>query len=260
MFIEEKDFPTVRTRLASFIREEIHRSGRRKAVLGLSGGLDSAVVAYLCAEALGAENVLCLILPVGSSDRRNIDDAHELADRLGVRKEELNIDPAVDALVATDPGMNRVRRGNIAARVRMILLYDRSARDNALVVGTGNRTEILLGYYTLHGDGACAINPIGRLYKTEVRRLARHLGVPEKIIGKAPSADLWKGQTDEGELGFTYGEADEILHSLVDEKMPVPDVVSRGYRESVVRSIEEKMQSSRFKRQPPSIAPMGDRS
>ena len=204
--------------LLDFIRTYCRKSGFKRVVLGLSGGLDSAVVAYLACQALGARNVLALILPSKESSPESVRDAKQIAKLLGIRSKLIDLTPMIDAYYKRYPDKSRVRKGNKLARERMAILYDFSSRENALVIGTGNKTEALLGYCTIHGDAACAFNPIGDLYKTQVRLLAKELGVPQKTIDKVPSADLWKGQTDEGELGVTYEKVDRFLYYLVDRK------------------------------------------
>ncbi len=248
------DYSEIRRLLTAFIRDRIHGAGLRKAVLGLSGGVDSAVVAYLCAEALGAEQVHCLMLPYGPDGAASLTDARLVAETLGVMSEIVDIRPMADAVIATDSGMNRVRRGNIMARSRMILLYDRSAAHGALVVGTGNKTEILLGYSTVHGDSACAINPLGDLYKTQVWALAAELGVPARIIEKKPSADLWPGQTDEDDLGFTYAEADTLLCRLFDMQKTAAELSADGYDQKLIAAVLDRVERYSFKRMPPEIA------
>lgn len=197
--------------LTGFIRTEITRTGITRAVLGLSGGLDSALACYLAAEALGPENVLAIRMPYKTSSQESLDHAQLVVEATGVQSLTIEITPMVEPLFQLYPEITSLRKGNIMARQRMIVLYDQSAVFNGLVVGTGNKTEILLGYTTLYGDAACALNPLGDLYKTQVRQLSSALGVPEVIVEKPPTADLWAGQTDEGELGFTYAEADKLL-------------------------------------------------
>ncbi len=244
------DLPDVRRHLVNFLRTEFARAGVSRAVIGLSGGIDSALAAFLTAEALGANNLLCIMMPHRSSSPESLIHAGIVADALHVRHERIDISPLVDAAQATDPDMDRLRLGNIMARARMILLYDRSARERALVVGTGNRTEFLLGYTTLFGDSACALNPVGDLYKTQVWALSEHLGVPEPVIRKHPSADLWAGQTDEAEMGVAYRLADEILHHLVDLGLSEDEVVARGYDAEAVALTRRRMHANAFKRLP----------
>ena len=231
------DAPTVRDLLVTFLRNEAGRIGLDTAVIGLSGGIDSAVTAYLAAEAFGADHVVCVMMPYRTSSPDSLSDTREVAMRLNVRNEIVEITPMVDPLFEKFPAMTNIRRGNVMARERMIVLYDVSARERGLVIGTGNKTEILLGYTTLFGDNACAINPVGDLYKTQLRALAAFLGVPEAIVSKPPSADLWAGQTDEGEIGVTYAEADEILLLFVDERRTAAEIVAQGYDETTVRKL-----------------------
>ncbi|HEX9617015.1 MAG TPA: NAD+ synthase, partial [Anaerolineales bacterium] len=194
--------------LTGFIHTEITRAGFSRAVVGVSGGLDSSLSCYLAAEALGPENVLAVRMPYKSSSPDSLAHAQKVIDILGVQSLTVSITEMVDPLFERFPDADPLRRGNVMARARMIVLYDQSEAFDALVVGTGNKTEILLGYTTIYGDAANALNPVGDLYKTQARQLARALGIPEEIIQKAPTADLWVGQTDEGELGFTYEEVD----------------------------------------------------
>jgi NAD+ synthase len=246
--------------LTGFLRSEITRVGLGKAVIGLSGGIDSALAAWLSATALGPENVLCVMMPYKTSSPESLIDAERVIRALGVRSERVDISDPVDALIEGDPGMDRLRSGNLMARMRMIVLYDRSARENALVVGTGNKTELLLGYSTQHGDAACAINPIGDLYKTQVWKLSRHLGIPEEIVSKAPSADLWSGQTDEDELGFTYKHVDELLYFMIDERRGTEELIALGFERNFIETVRRRVQRNQFKRQPPLVAKVGQRT
>ncbi len=246
--------------LTGFIRTEIGRAGIPHAVVGLSGGLDSAVSCTLAAEALGPENVLAVRMPYRSSSPDSLEDAQKVIDATGVQSITVEITPMVEPLFERFPEMSSVRKGNIMARARMIVLFDQSAAFNGLVVGTGNKTEILLGYTTLYGDSACGINPLGDLYKTQVRQLARDLGLPESILSKAPTADLWQGQTDEGELGFTYAEVDRLLYLLVDERYTPAECISAGFSESFVRAVVERVRRNQFKRVLPPIAKLSNRT
>jgi NAD+ synthase len=250
----ELDTSAVAELLTGFVRDEILRTGHSRAVIGLSGGVDSAVSAFLTAAALGTDNLFCVMMPYRTSSDNSLAHAQRVVEQLGIRSETVEITPMVDPLVATDPSMSNVRRGNIMARTRMIILYDRSVREEGLVVGTGNKTETLLGYSTLFGDSACAINPLGDLYKTQVWALARHLGVPDVIIDKAPSADLWTGQTDEDELGFSYSVADEILYFMFDEGMDDAQLQKQGFDASLVKNVRRMVQRNEFKRLPSVIA------
>ena len=251
---------TARKILTSFIHTEITRVGYSKAVVNLSGGLDSSLTCYLSAEALGAENVLALMLPYKTSPPESSEHARLVIETLGVQSITIPISAMVDALIERFPDMSRVRKGNIMARMRMIALYDQSQAFQGLAVGTGNKTEILLGYTTLYGDSASAINPLGDLYKTQVRQLARAMGIPQVILDKTPSADLWIGQTDEGELGFTYDEADQLLFLLVDQRYRPEDCVELGFDEDFVRAVMEKVQRNQFKRVMPPIAKLTNRT
>ncbi len=251
----------VRRILVDFIRTEITRAGFKRAVVGVSGGVDSALVCFLTAEALGPENVLALRMPYKTSSPESLEHARLVIERTGVQSRTVDITPMVDAyLERYAPDADRVRRGNVMARMRMIVLYDHSASFGGLVVGTGNKTEILLGYTTLYGDAAYALNPIGDLYKTQVWQLAEAVGVPEVIVKKAPSADLWVGQTDEGELGFSYRLADQILYRLVDERYTPEEVVAQGFPEEVVRAVVERMRRNHYKRIMPPIAKLSHRT
>lgn len=252
--------PLARRMLVDFLRVEITRVGFTRGILGLSGGLDSSLVACLAVEALGAENVLGLILPYRTSNPTSRADAELLARQLGLATRVIEITPLVEPYVAQFARADERRRGNVLARARMIVLYDQSEEFRALVIGTSNKTELLLGYTTLFGDSAAALQPLADLYKCQVRQLARAVGVPERIIVKAPSADLWQGQTDEGELGFSYDDADAILYRLVDERQCVEDVIAAGFDARLVARLVELMRRNHFKRVPPLIAKLSART
>lgn len=256
----EIDCPFTVKVLTGFIREELGKAGFRRGVVGLSGGLDSAVCASLAARALGPKSVLGLMMPYGDAFGRDVEDARKLAGRLGIRTKTIDIRPMVDAYFERHPTDNPVLRGNKMARERMSILYDHSARERALILGTSNKTELLIGYGTIHGDMACAINPMGDLYKTQVRQLARHLGMPAAILSKAPTAGLWAGQTDEDEIGLTYDEIDEVLVHLVDGREPAAEVVARGIPKARVERIGALIRASEFKRQMPPIAKISPRT
>lgn len=241
-------------RCAGFIRETLAASGHGSLVVGLSGGIDSAVAAGLAVRALGADKVLGIMMPYATSSEASLTDAAQVAAKLGLRTEKVEITPMAEAFLAGIPSEDRVRRGNIMARCRMVVLYDRSARDGSLVLGTGNRTEGLLGYTTMFGDNACALNPIGQLYKTEVRLLSAWLELPEAVLTKAPSADLWAGQSDEDELGFTYAEVDRLLHHLVDEGLGLPQLEALGFAAAMVDKVRRRVRAMAFKRQPAPVA------
>lgn len=246
--------------LTGFIKSEITRVGFSRAVFGLSGGVDSALSCALAVEALGAENVLAVRMPYRASSRDSLEHAQLVIDQFGVRSETIEITDMVAPLIRRDPEMSKTRRGNILARARMIVLYDRSEDFRGLVVGAGNKTEILLGYSTLWGDMAAAINPIGDLYKTQVRQLARALNVPAPIIAKPPSADLWAGQTDEAELGFTYEEVDKLLYLLVDQRYLPDECVEAGFDKSFVDKVVTRIRCNQFKRMMPVIAKISNRT
>lgn len=249
-----------RSILTGFIRSELNRMGFTKAVINLSGGIDSALSCYLAAEALGAENVLAIRLPYRSSAQDSLDDAQSVIDALGVQSLTFEITDMVEPLIRHFPEMSPTRKGNIMARARMIVLYDQSEAFHGLAIGTGNKTEILLGYTTLYGDSACAINPIGDLYKTQVRQLSRALELPTSIIEKAPSADLWSGQTDEGELGFTYAEVDKLLYLMIDQRYTPQEAVEAGFAEPFVHAVVERIRRNQFKRMLPPIAKLSNRT
>ncbi len=246
--------------LTEFVRTEIERAGFKRAVVGVSGGVDSALSCVLTAKALGPENVLALFMPYAFTSPESKTHAQMVFDLSGVQSEQVEITPMVDPLVEKIPETEQIRRGNIMARMRMIILYDRSAATNGLVVGTGNKTELLLGYTTLYGDSACAINPLGDLYKTQVRQLARALEIPAAIIEKPPSADLWVGQTDEDELGFTYEEVDRLLILLVDNRYDPDACVAAGFNAAFVEAVLERIRRSQYKRVLPPIAKLSNRT
>lgn len=246
--------------LTGFIRTEITRSGFSRAVIGLSGGVDSALSCYLAAEALGSQNVLAVRMPYRTSSPDSLEHAQMVIDALQVQSLTIPITDMVEPLIQFFPDMSPVRRGNIMARARMIVLYDQSEAFRGLVVGTGNKTEILLGYTTLYGDSANALNPIGDLYKTQIRQLSRAMGVPVPILEKAPTADLWNGQTDEGELGFTYQEVDKLLYLLVDQRYSPEDCMSAGFDKTFVEAIVRRVQRNHFKRILPPIAKLTNRT
>ncbi|HHE54758.1 MAG TPA: NAD+ synthase [Caldithrix abyssi] len=251
---------TVSDILIRFLYEEISKIGLKRGILGLSGGVDSAVVACFLSRALGPENVYALIMPYRLSNPQSREHAEKLARQLKINYFIKDISPMVDAFFAEEPDADQVRRGNKMARERMCLLYDYSAKYQALVVGTSNKTELLLGYGTIHGDLASAINPIGDLYKSQIWQLAEYLGVPREIIEKPPSADLWIGQTDEQELGYSYQEIDRLLYYMVDLRYSTEMLLELGYSEETIKDIYLRMQRSQFKRRPPVIAKISYRT
>ena len=246
--------------LTGFIRSEITRVGLSRAVVGLSGGVDSALVCFLAAEALGPEQVLAVRMPYRTSSQASLDHAQMVIEATGVRALTVDITPMVEPYFERFPDMDQRRRGNMMARARMMVLYDQSAAFGGLVVGTGNKTEILLGYSTLYGDSAYAINPIGDLFKTQVWQLAEAVGVPEVIVRKPPTADLWQGQTDEAELGFTYREVDRLLYLLVDQRYTPDECVAAGFDPAFVRAVVERVRRNHFKRLMPPIAKLSNRT
>lgn len=246
--------------LTRFIREEVTKIGFERVVIGLSGGVDSATSAFLAARALGETNVWGILMPYKSSSPDSAGHATEVVEKTGLNGETIEITPMVDAYIEQHPDADNTRRGNVMARQRMIILYDKSAEYQALVLGTSNKTEALLGYTTLWGDMACAINPLGDMYKTQVRQLAKFLGVPDEIIQKPPSADLWAGQTDEDELGFTYEEVDKLLYLMVDRRCAIAELVDAGYDEKFIREVFEKIQNTQYKRRMPVTAKLSHRT
>ncbi|HMK09525.1 MAG TPA: NAD+ synthase [Anaerolineales bacterium] len=254
------DTALTRRILTGFLRSETERAGFRRGVVGVSGGIDSALTCFLAAEALGPKNVLAVRLPYQGSSPDSLEDAAEVIRLTGVREKTVDISDMAAPFLAFIPASGRVRRGNVLARLRMIVLYDQSADFQALVLGTGNKTEILLGYTTLFGDSACALNPLGDLYKTQVRQLAADMGVPARILAKPPSADLWPGQTDEGELGFSYAKVDRLLVQLVDERQSVEACIQAGFDRATVKKVVERMQRNQYKRMPPIIAKLSQRT
>ncbi len=249
-----------RTILVKFLRDAVHKVGFERAVIALSGGLDSALVAYLIAEAIGPQNVLAMRLPYKTSSPDSLADAQAVVDALGVRCDTVDITPMVDPLLARFPEASALRRGNIMARMRMVVLYDQSAAFGGLVIGTSNKTETLLGYSTVYGDNAAGVQPIADLYKAQVRQLAAALNLPPSILSKPPSADLWAGQTDEGELGFTYDLADQVLYLLVDERYTVDEAAAEGFERDFVARIWRQVRLNHYKRTMPNVAKLSTRS
>ena len=246
--------------LTGFIRSEVTRVGFSRAVIGLSGGIDSALSCALAVEALGKENVLAVRMPYKASSPESLAHAELLIEQLEIPSKTIEITNMVEPLFAADPQITKLRKGNIMARERMIVLYDQSEVFKGLVIGTSNKTEILLGYSTQWGDSASAINPIGDLYKAQIRQLSRAMNIPAPIVDKAPSADLWEGQTDESELGFTYDQADQLLYLLVDQRYSPQECVEAGFDEKFVDQIIKRVRRNQFKRMLPPIAKLSNRT
>jgi NAD+ synthase len=246
--------------LEGFLKTEVERTGLRRVVLGLSGGIDSALAAYLAVRALGPSGVVGVLMPYRTSDPSSVRDAESVVGALGIVAERFEISELVDVFAAKAGKIGPRRLGNVMARVRMLVLYDRSVEHDALVLGTSNKTELLLGYGTIHGDLASALNPLGDLYKTQVRELARALGVPKPILTKSPSADLWPDQTDEKDLGVSYDELDRILSLLVDARVSAGTVVAKGFSKKTVLRVQRLIVRSQFKRRMPLIAKVSTRS
>jgi NAD+ synthase len=249
-----------RKMLTDFIRDEIGKSNMHRAVIGLSGGIDSALSAYLSAEALGPENVMAVRMPYKSSSADSLSDADLVITALGIQSMTVPITEMADPLFARFPDMSNRRKGNVMARLRMTILYDQSVEFGGLVMGTSNKTELLLGYSTIYGDSGVALQPIGDLYKTQIRQLSAALNVPQSVQTKAPSADLWAGQTDEGELGFSYADVDQVLFLLVDERYTLDEVVEEGYARSFVEDVWRRVKANHYKRTMPNIAKVSRRT
>ncbi len=246
--------------LVGFVRDEVGKVGISKVVLGLSGGIDSALVAFIAAEALGAENVHALCMPYKTSNPESEAHARLVAAACGINFSVVPITAMVDAYFDTFPDADNMRRGNKMARERMTILFDHSALLRALVLGTSNKTELLLGYGTLYGDMASALNPIGDIYKSHVWQLSALMGIPAEVIEKQPSADLWAGQTDEEELGFSYRQVDELLYRMVDQRLTKQELVADGFESDFIDTIYAKIQNSHFKRRLPVIAKVSNRT
>ena len=244
----------VHNELVEFLRENFKKAGFSKAVLGLSGGIDSALVAYLLRDALGKENVLAIMMPYKSSNPDSLNHAKLVVEDLKINSKTIEITDMIDAYFKNEKEASSLRMGNKMARERMSILFDYSSKENALVVGTSNKTEIYLGYSTQFGDAACALNPIGDLYKTNIWDLSRYLKIPNELIEKKPSADLWEGQTDEQEMGLTYKEADQVLYRMLEENKTVEEVLGEGFNKDLVDNIVRRMNRSEYKRRMPLIA------
>lgn len=248
------------TIIAGFIQDQIEKVGMSRAVIALSGGIDSALSAYLSAKALGPENVLAVRMPYRTSSAGSLTDAEAVIEDLGLPALTVEITPMVEPLFERFPEMSNLRKGNIMARQRMIVLYDQSVEWGGLAMGTSNKTEFLLGYSTIYGDSGVALQPIADLYKAQVRQLSRALGVPRSVVDKAPSADLWEGQTDEDELGFSYDDVDQVLYLLVDERYTVGEVVDEGFEQPFVEDVWRRVKANHYKRTMPNIAKVSKRT
>lgn len=246
--------------LTKFIREETHKAGFGQAIIGVSGGLDSTVCAYLAAQALEPDKVIGLIMPYKDLDSEGVAHAEKVASILGIRHQKIDISPQIDAYFALFPTENVILKGNKMARERMSILYDFSAREKAMILGTSNKTELLIGYGTIHGDMACGINPMGDLYKTQIRELGAYLKIPAEILAKKPTAGLWPGQTDEDEIGISYEELDQILYHLVDLRQSPDEVARAGFDPQKIRRIIDMIKKSEFKRKMPPIAKVSSRT
>ena len=244
----------IHNELVEFLRENFKKAGFSKAVLGLSGGIDSALVAYLLRDALGKENVLAIMMPYKSSNPDSLNHAKLVIEDLKINSKTIEITDMIDAYFKNEKEATSLSMGNKMARERMSILFDYSSKENALVVGTSNKTEIYLGYSTQFGDSACALNPIGDLYKTNIWDLSRYLKIPNELIEKKPSADLWEGQTDEQEMGLTYKEADQVLYRMLEENKTVEEVLAEGFNKDLVDNIVRRMNRSEYKRRMPLIA------
>ena len=244
----------VHNELVEFLRENFKKAGFSKAVLGLSGGIDSALVAYLLRDALGKENVLAIMMPYKSSNPDSLNHAKLVVEDLKINAKTIEITDMIDAYFKNEKDASSLRMGNKMARERMSILFDYASKENALVVGTSNKTEIYLGYSTQFGDSACALNPIGDLYKTNIWDLSRYLKIPNELIEKKPSADLWEGQTDEQEMGLTYKEADQVMYRLLEENKTTEEVLAEGFNKDLVDNIVRRMNRSEYKRRMPLIA------
>lgn len=254
------DEELVTNMLTTALREEVEKAGFQRVILGLSGGIDSALSLYIAVKALGPDRVIAVRMPYRTSSPNSLADAQAAIDDTGVQSFTMDITPQIDAYFAQMPEASPLRRGNKMARERMTILYDLSAYYEALVLGTSNRTELLLGYGTQYGDAASAINPLGDLFKTQVRQLSAYLGVPEQIISKPPSADLWENQTDEGELGFRYFDVDRILYYLIDKQYSRKKMQNLSFSDDLIDQVIQRMRRNQFKRTMPIILKVSQRT
>lgn len=246
------DWKNIKLDLINFLKNEVKKIGLEKVTVGLSGGLDSAVVAILCKEAFG-DRLNCVLMPSQFSSQSSTEHAIEVCEKFNIKYEIISIEPMVSGFIK-NMDEDKLRIGNFSARMRMSVLYDISSREKSLVVGTSNKSELLLGYGTIFGDIACAINPIGQIYKSDEFEFARLLGVPESILNKAPSADLWEGQSDEEELGYSYKHMDEVLKLLIDEKKSKEELLTLGFEEDLINKLDYRIKANAFKGKLPIIA------
>ncbi|WP_419773659.1 NAD+ synthase [Halarcobacter sp.] len=246
------DWNNIKKQLQEFLKKELAKTGLNRVTVGLSGGLDSAVVAVLCKETFG-DNMSCVLMPSQFSSKESVDDAVELCEKFNIKYEIKSIAPMVEAYIQ-NMDEDKLRIGNFSARMRMSVLYDTSSRDKSIVVGTSNKSELLLGYGTIFGDIACAINPIGEMYKSDEFEFAKFLGVTDAIINKKPSADLWEGQSDEEELGYSYSQMDEVLKLLVDENKTKEELLTLDYDEKLIDLLNYRIKANAFKGKLPVIA------
>lgn len=246
------NWKNVKEQLITFLQEEVKKTGLQKVTVGLSGGLDSAVVAVLCKEAFG-DKLNCVLMPSQFSSQSSTDHAVELCEKFDIKYEIISIAPMVEAFI-DNMDEDKLRIGNFSARMRMSVLYDVSSKESSLVVGTSNKSELLLGYGTIFGDIACAINPIGEMYKSDEFEFAKYLGVTDAIINKAPSADLWEGQSDENELGYSYKQMDDVLKPMVDEGKSKDELIALGFEEKLIDMLDYRIKANAFKGKLPTIA------
>lgn len=252
------NLPFVRDLIVSFIKEESEKIGLKKGVIALSGGLDSTLVSFLTTLSLGKENTFLVNMPYGELGDKGKEDSIKIAKELSAKLEIIDIKNIVDSYFKEEP--DRLRKGNFMARVRMAIVFDISKRENGFVIGCSNKSELLVGYSTWFGDMAASILPIGDLYKTQVREVAKFIGVPNFILEKVPSAELWEGQTDEGEMGITYEELDKILYLMIDKRMEIQEIVKEGFDIEKVKKVKKMVINSHFKRRFPPIPKISDRT
>jgi NAD+ synthase len=252
-------YKLIKQHLMAFLENEVKKTSLSNVVLGLSGGIDSAVVAVLAKEVFG-NNLLSVMIPTQYSSQSSIDDAKELCEMFDIKYKIQNIDPFVQAyLDSVDNNPSNMDMGNFCARVRMSILYDISAKQKALVIGTSNKSELLLGYGTIFGDLSSAINPIGDLYKSEIFEFASYLGINKAIIEKKPSADLFEGQSDESDLGYTYEQIDSALVEMIDKRVPIAKL-KKNFDNDMIDMLVKRISTNHFKRHMPIIAKISDRT